>query len=1055
MTSVCRDRAVRQTSDVVDTFVGRERELAALAGVRRRAVEGRRQLVVVTGEAGIGKTWFCEHASESAEREGLDVVWGRCWSHGGAPPLWPWPAVLAALAGPAGARLLAADDDRDDVGPERFARFAATAELLTATRADAPTMIVIDDAHQADQSALLLTRFLAGVLDRLPLVLVLARRPRSSSGAAPADALLDELAQGATSLALHPFDLHDTAELLAAHGQPRAEDDDTSALLKVTGGSPLYLARAVSLDWGATGPATVEHAVADAIARRPPRERRILSYAAMLGGRGTTAEIATLADEPPAAVLAVLTAASGAGLVDPAPDGWVFHDLVRQAALAELDANELLDAHAGAAALLEGIGHHPERVAGHALAAAARSRADTEAAIARCRAAASSLRRGYAYEPAADLLGKAVALAEHHPDAPGYVELLVDRADAVLACGRLTEARAAFEVATEAAERAGHPVLFARAVLGLGGVWVHEHRNAVVRHHVLARQRAALDALPECERALRCRLTVRLAAEAVYEGEPVEAVLDALAQARELDDDRVLAEALSLTHHALLAPEHTTARLSLAKDQITAASAAGDGILALFGLLWRTADLYLLGDPDADRSLTELRQRSDALGVATTGYIVACMDVMRLIRAGRLDEAEAAAEPCLRLGLEVGDADATGYYGAQLLAIRWAQGRDAELADLVADTVASATLAVVEYGFRASVVMVLARGGRLTEARAALAPLREGKLAALPRSSTWLAAMAGLAEAARLLQDPGLAEEVAELLAPFADLPVMPSLAVSCFGSAARALGLAALTIGDPDAAVAHLEHAVRDNQRLRHRPATAMSEAELATALVVRGGPGDLARARTRLAAAASAAKDMGMRSRAESWSAQAAALEVPTEPPVLRRHGTQGWTLHSGGGRIDLPDMVGLHHLSRLLEQPDCDIAAADLGGSLAASDRQELLDDAAIHAYRQRVRELDAAIGDAEADADLARTERLRQERDTLAAELSRSLGLGGRARGFASTPERARTAVRKAIKRAIDVIAAADPVLGDELRAGVSTGTVCRYTPAARRWQVDRG
>jgi predicted ATPase len=74
---------------VVETFVGRAHELAVLAGVRTRARGGRRQLVVVTGEAGVGKTWFCEEASAAAERDGFDVVWGRCWPHGGAAPLWP------------------------------------------------------------------------------------------------------------------------------------------------------------------------------------------------------------------------------------------------------------------------------------------------------------------------------------------------------------------------------------------------------------------------------------------------------------------------------------------------------------------------------------------------------------------------------------------------------------------------------------------------------------------------------------------------------------------------------------------------------------------------------------------------------------------------------------------------------------------------------------------------------------------------------------------------------------------------------------------------------
>lgn len=110
-------------------------------------------------------------------------------------------------------------------------------------------------------------------------------------------------------------------------------------------------------------------------------------------------------------------------------------------------------------------------------------------------------------------------------------------------------------------------------------------------------QRAALTALPEREQSLRCRLTVRLAAEAVYEGEAVDAVLDALAQARAVEDPRTLAEALSLTHHVMLGPEHTELRRSLADELITAGSEAGDGVLALFGLLWRTVDLYLAGDP--------------------------------------------------------------------------------------------------------------------------------------------------------------------------------------------------------------------------------------------------------------------------------------------------------------------------------------------------------------------------------------------------------------------------------------------------------------------------
>ncbi|WP_439657638.1 ATP-binding protein [Lentzea sp. HUAS TT2] len=1032
------------------TFVGRGHELEVLAAARVKATRGRRQLVVVSGTAGVGKTWLCEQASAAAVRDGFEVMWGRCWPHGGAPALWPWPAVLPALAGPAGSSLLAADSGSDGVGPERFARFAAVAELLTEVRADKPTMIVIDDVHYADESALLLTRFLAGALDRLPLVLVLCTRDTPVESGPAADALLGELRATATTIALRRFGIDDVEALLEAHGQPRPDRATARTLLRVTSGSPLYLARAVDLGWTGSRPATLEHAIAEAVARLEPDSRSILAFAALLDVDGTTGEIASLADRSPAEVLAALTAAADEGLLDLTPNGYQLHDLVRAVAIGQFDTVRLLDAHARAAAVLTG---NPERIAHHALAAAVRSDADTVIAINACRVAAESLRRGYAYERAADLLSRAAALALQRKDLPGRAELLVEHADAVLACGRLSDARTEFEEASEAAESTGDPVLTARAVLGLGGVWVHEYRNAAVRGHVLARQRRALASLPDHERSLRCRLTVRLAAEAVYEGAPVQQVLDALDRTRATGDPHAVADALSLAHHALLSPEHAAMRLPLAEEQIAAASAAGDGILALFGLLWRTTDLYMLGDPEAERSLTELRQRSATLGVASTGYIVACMDVMRQIRAGRLAQAEEEAGVCLRLGLAVGDADAIGYHAAQLLNIRWFQGRAGELADLVTDTLSSATLAVGEYGFRASAVMVLARDGRFAEARAALTPLLDLGLANVPRSSTWLPAMVALVEAAALLNDVAMATELAALLRPFADLPVTVSLAVACLGSVSGALGLASLVAGDPVAAVEHLTKAVHANMRLENRPATALSRARLAEALVARARPGDLAWARDLLAHAADEAAALDMPSRVRQWTARAEALAPSSTPVVLRRSGSK-WTVHSGTVHMALPDLVGIDYLARLLAQPGEDLAAVELVSSAVLTGKHELLDETAIGAYRRHVRDLDQAIDASEANDDLAKAERLRSERDAVAAELARAMGLGSRVRGFASSPERARTAVRKAIKRAVDAISEHDPVLGGELRAAVTTGGVCRYTPSSREWRVER-
>jgi hypothetical protein len=82
-------------------------------------------------------------------------------------------------------------------------------------------------------------------------------------------------------------------------------------------------------------------------------------------------------------------------------------------------------------------------------------------------------------------------------------------------------------------------------------------------------------------------------------------------------------------------------------------------------------------------------------------------------------------------------------------------------------------------------------------------------LASLPRGSSWLATMNGVAEAACLLGDEDVAGEAYDLLLPYADLPLVGGLGVTCFGSVHQALGIAALTRRHLDLAVEHLTLAV------------------------------------------------------------------------------------------------------------------------------------------------------------------------------------------------------------------------------------------------------
>ncbi len=112
--------------------------------------------------------------------------------------------------------------------------------------------------------------------------------------------------------------------------------------------------------------------------------------------------------------------------------------------------------------------------------------------------------------------------------------------------------------------------------------------------------------------------------------------------------------------------------------------------------------------------------------------------------------------------------------------------------------------------------------------------------------------MNSVVEAAHLLGDANTAGRAYELLSPYADLPMVASLGVTCLGSVHHALGVACLTTGDLDRAVTHLRTAITRNLALAHWPAVVSSRRRLAQALTARARPSDARDAGRELAAAA-----------------------------------------------------------------------------------------------------------------------------------------------------------------------------------------------------------
>jgi DNA-binding SARP family transcriptional activator len=425
--------------------------------------------------------------------------------------------------------------------------------------------------------------------------------------------------------------------------------------------------------------------------------------------------------------------------------------------------------------------------------------------------------------------------------------------------GDLNDAHRWFDRAHRAAQRDGDPVLTAEAALGLGGLWLYERRGVSRLAQTLSKQREALARIPP-DSSLAVRLRTRLAAEGDYQAGESSRVLARLADARRHGDRQAIASALSLAHHCLLGPEHGSLRSDLAQELLLTAESTGRRSDRLMGLLWRTVDLFLDGDPHAERSLGDLTDTLRPRDHAAVGFVVRAIRVMLTIRAGDFDRAEQLAAECARLGEACGDGDAPIWFRAQLLAIRWFQGRAGELLPTVRQEAHSPALGPVDDSQFAALATIAAAEGDHRLATGALARLGRGDLTRVLSGSAWLVTLYAAVEAAAELRDAGTAATAYRLLHPHHRLPVIGGLGVVCFGSVEHPLGLASLTLGNAERAVEHLRPAVRDNLAVGHWPAACLSRYRLGQALALRGRPGDEHEAATELAAARREAAQLGM---------------------------------------------------------------------------------------------------------------------------------------------------------------------------------------------------
>ncbi len=1042
-------------------FIGRRRELALATEALDSAAIGAGNVLVLTGAAGIGKSRLAREVASTARGRGMNVAWTAGWPGPGAPPYWPWPQVLAALD-PSGAPK--AEMATLIHEPERFDHFAAVGERVLAFAAERPVLIVLDDAHLIDADGLLLVRFIGRAAAGHRLLLLLTHRVGAEAPAPTAEVLAD-IGRDGTVVELRGLQPDEVTELMQAHGEA-GNAALTRRVCQLTDGNPFLVEQV--LDAGVEERFQLLSKPVRALLDGPldaldAPTVRVLDAAAVLGPRATARELMQVAGIDRSQLVSSWNLSLKTGVARPqTSSSFAFtHELFREAVIDRMTAQQLTEMHHRCLAAIDDRVPSVERAlrrARHALAIVSFAPMEAADAIDVVRKSASILLTHGSPEAAAAMLLDACTAGE----AAGsrvVPDLLCELGEALIATGRLAEARPVFERAVAGASDAGDSITFAVAALGLGGVWVHEHRGDEPWRRYIGILRQAMAGVEGAgttvSEQLLARLRVRLAAElAVVGAGSVADVEAALQPLRSAGQPAHLAAGLSLLLHTMLGPEHATRRAAIAEELRVAARDAGDELQTLIALLWHAVNALLCG-LDADRELTALRQRADALNMRAILFVADAIDAMRLMRAGDLATAELAAQACYRRGLDAGDADAATYHAAHELALAWYTGTTSGVAGVAEQLAAEAATPVENPVFIAVLAALAARAGERDRAERALAAVGRGRLRELVTGSSWLLTMAALVEATASLNDVALAEEAYTLLEPYGSLPVMGSLGVCCVGSTERYLGLAARVAGRLDASVAHLQSAVHANQRLGNWPLTAITRGDLAETLLQRGHPADRAPAAVALNTALEAAEQMGLSGRIAHLKALQGRIEtIGTEAEASFIRAGVVWEIAIRDERARVAHRIGMDYLAELLAAPGATILASRLAGLDATAAPQDVVDRETLVSVRKRINELKGAINTAERTGNQGRADALERELEQLTTHV-RAAAHSGRSKHFTDNSERARTSVQKAIRRALDAIEAKSPRLAGTLKESIRTGYQCSYQPgsdAPRRWHV---
>ena len=249
-------------------IVGRARELDVFRAAFDRMLAGRRQLVLISGEPGIGKTRCAEALADMAQDQGALVLWGRCHEEGGAPSYWPWVQILRAYIdassleevrlhmGTAAQDLAALLPELVDSSqrthetasaiadscPARFRAFDAIRRFFHQATQQVPITLILDNLHWADTPSLSLLEFLSQELPCSRLLVVGTYRDAEASRKTPLHVVLGGLRRDSDTERMHLAGLSQIAigEVAAQLCDVCMSSSAIKLIYQQTDGNPLF-----------------------------------------------------------------------------------------------------------------------------------------------------------------------------------------------------------------------------------------------------------------------------------------------------------------------------------------------------------------------------------------------------------------------------------------------------------------------------------------------------------------------------------------------------------------------------------------------------------------------------------------------------------------------------------------------------------------------------------------------------------------------------------------------------------------------------------------------